>query len=431
MKCQFIAKYDKSSAACRISETEQKMKIRTQKTYTLQFHKTDILPFLTAFFLILTFAIKAFTDGLYSRNQIGKIVVYSKYFTALLSCLFAILSSWGKKRSVFRREFINLMIIYTVFLIISVIMGIIAEKITVWIVLELVKPTIAVFLAYFVMNALDEDTVHRCLVIILYVCLAGYIVELFVVQASLASVFLYGFLQGKSATESNSFSEIAISLTFYFAYKRKGKANLIVSALFTILAFKRLAILFSIVTLVIAFIFPKITKANISRRFIFLLKILTIVVTLLWIWLLLPEQENLFKQIFGTTPFAFTSGRSSSLRLLLKSGFQSYGYGSANEYIRALYGVPFEMDLARIAIELTPFAMFLFIWMFWNLAGTKMWSAFIVGFFMLDFITSDSLSFNFAFTVTYMVIGVVNYAKIQNASIFRISKTRKRYRLSL
>ena len=112
--------------------------------------------------------------------------------------------------------------------------------------------------------------------------------------------------------------------------------------------------------------------------------------------------------LFGQTPFDFTMGRSMSLRYLVDSGFQSYGFGSANAVINGLFGVPFEMDLAKIAIELTPAVLVVFVWLFWDLAKGSVWAFVIVAYFMLNMITSDSLTSNFAFTLAYMTLGLVS-----------------------
>lgn len=65
------------------------------------------------------------------------------------------------------------------------------------------------------------------------------------------------------------------------------------------------------------------------------------------------------------------------------------------------------MDLAKIAIELTPIVAILFVWLFWDIAGDSFWGIVIVGYYMLNMITSDSLTSNFAFTLAYIVIGTV------------------------
>lgn len=369
---------------------------------------TPALPFLAMGFFVLTFAIKAFTDGPYVRGEVSQVVAYSKYATAMIACLFALLGSVGKRKRVFSREFRDLTIIVVVFTVASACMQLLAGRFSMTVAIELVKLAMPIVLAYSMLNVLSERDLYGCMVAVLVVCLAGYFVELRSQGVSVSSVFSASLNEGKSSTESSSFSDIALMLTFYFAFFGRRRLPLVISVVFTVLAFKRLAMLVAVIVLVIALFMPSIDRVRVRRGFVTFLKVATLALAALWAWVLLPEQQGLFVSVFGRTPFDFTMGRSESLRYLWFSHFQSCGYGSANEAINALFGVPFEMDLARIAFELTPLATVLFVWLFWDVAGTSLWGVLIVGYYMLNMITSDSLTSNFAFTIAYMVIGAIN-----------------------
>lgn len=376
--------------------------------HAVRMSERPVLPLLAMGFFVLTFVIKAFTDGPYIRGEVSQAVVYSKYVTAAVACAFALMGSIGRRKRVFCREFRDLMVIVTVFTIASVFMQLLSDKFSTNVTIELVKLAMPIVLAYSMLNILSESELYRCMVAVLIVCLAGYIVELRTQGISISSVFSASLDEGNSSTESSGFSDIALMLTFYFAFFGGKKLPLIVSAAFTVLAFKRLAMLVAVIVLVIGLFRPGLERVRVRRGAITFLKVATLALTALWVWMLLPEQQSLFVSFFGRTPLDFTMGRSESLRYLWLSNFQSYGYGSANETINALFGVPFEMDLAKIAFELTPLATVLFVWLFWNVAGMSLWGVLIVGYYMLNMITSDSLTSNFAFTIAYMVIGAIN-----------------------
>ena len=367
-----------------------------------------VFPVLTMLFLTLTFAIKAFTDGPYLRGEVSQTIAYSKYITAAVACTFALMGMVGKKGRRFSHEFNDLMIIMATFTIASVMMQLFAGEFSTNVAIELIKLAMPMILAYCVLNVLDDQELYGCMVIILAVSLAGYFVELRSQGVSISSVFSASIDEGSSATESSSFSDIALMLTFYFAYFNRRRLPLILSAGFTLLAFKRLAMVVAVIVLVIGIAKPSFAKKQVSGNLITFLKIATLILACLWFWMLLPEQQDLFISIFGKSPFDFTMGRSASLRYLWTSGFQSYGFGSANEVVKAWFGVPFEMDLIRIAFELTPLATILFVWLFWDIAGASAWGVMIVGYYMLNMITSDSLTSNFAFTLAYIVLGLVN-----------------------
>lgn len=381
-----------------------------KKRRTNRISEQQILPLLAGIFLVLTFVIKAFTDGPYVRGEVTQTVAYSKYVTAAVACVFALMGGIGKKQRVFTREFHNLMMIVVIFTVISIFMQLISKKYSSAVAVELIKLFMPAILAYSMLNVLDGHGLYKCMTAILLVCLAGYLVELRSQGISVTSVFSASLEKGDSSTESSSFAGIALMLTFYFAFFNKKKFPLVLATAFTILTFKRLAMLVAVVIAALSFCKPDTKNVCVRRGAITALRLLTIALAVAWAWILLPEQQNLFISIFGRTPFEFTMGRSESLRYLLASNFHSYGYGSANETINAVFGVPFEMDLAKIAFELTPIASILFIWLFWSIAGTNLWGILIVGYYMLNMITSDSLTSNFAFTIAYMVIGAASYS---------------------
>lgn len=373
----------------------------------------SILPFVASVFFVLTFAIKAFTDGPYIRGEISSGVAYTKYFTALVACLCALAYILRYGGRLFVKEFNKLMFIALLFMLVSFALQIHTSKFTATVYIELIKFAMPILLAYCMLNALGERSVYRCMVGILLVSLVGYMADLWTQGGSVMSFLQADFVNFRSETESSSSSEVALMLTLYFAYFRRSKFVLLCSVAFSLLAFKRLAILVALLAFVISVFAPRLMHAQIPKGVIGILKVATLSLTLLWFWLLLPDQEPFFVDLFGRIPFEFTMGRSTSLRYLLSTDFQSYGFGSANETINAVFGVPFEMDLVKIAFELTPVVMVVFVWLFWDLAGNSFWGVFIIGYYMFNMITSDSLASNFSFTLAYIVLGLVNRAEIR------------------
>lgn len=367
----------------------------------------SILPFLTAIFFILTFAIKAFVDDAYARGEVSSTVAYTKYITAAIACFAGLACAFKKGEKVFVGQFDSLMIIFGVFFLGSVVC-MFATGITSSVVFEeLLRLGMPILLAYALLNSLDEKATYNCMVVILIVSFAAYLVNLGVEGVSLSDFMDANFEESDSATESSSFSGISLVLTLYFAFFRKRKLWLVIATVFCVLTFKRLAIVVAVAALIASLFFPKVMGVRVSKRTLTLLKVLTIAAVAFWAWVLLPEQEDFATQLFGQDPRMFTMGRSMTYRYLLSTGFQSYGFGSANEVITSAFGMPFEMDLIKIAFELTPLVMILFIWLFWDVAGTSLWGVVIIGFFVINMITSDSLTSNFCLTLAYITCGMV------------------------
>lgn len=376
------------------------------KPETLELRNRPILPLIAAFFFVLTFAIKALTDGPYMRGEISSAIAYTKYVTAFVACFIGTVYMLKAGEKKFVREFNTLTLIAIIFCLVSFGMQLYSGKFSGSVYNELFKFYMPAVLAYCMLNTLDDDILNKCMVLILIVSLIGYFIELRSLGTSALSIDFEDF---NSDTESSGFSEIALMLVFYFTVTRGSLICLMVSSLFSLFTFKRLAMLVTLFVLFIRFLVPKIADIKISRKSIFVLKLLTLIFTAIWIWILLPPQEYLFIDLFGKSPFSFTMGRSASLRYLYLGGFHSYGYGSASETISNAFGVPFEMDLAKIAVELSPVVAVLFVWLFWDLVGDNFWALIVVGYYMLNMITSDSLNSNFSFTLAYIVIGVAGY----------------------
>lgn len=281
-----------------------------------------ILPLIAAAFFVLTFAIKAFTDGPYVRGEISSAVAYSKYFTALISCLAALVHSLKKGESRFVAEFNKLMIIFAVFCMVSFAMQIWTGLFSATVYVELFKFVMPIILAYCVLNALDDNEMWGCMVCVLVVSLIAYSFELRSQGASFSSFFAADFNDFDSETESSGFAEIALMLVFYFAFVKKGRIALIASAIFSVLAFKRLAMIMTFVVMALSIFAPKVMQAKIPKKTITALKLFSIASAVAWIWLLLPAQESLFIDLFGKTPFDFTMGRSESLRYLYLGDFR-------------------------------------------------------------------------------------------------------------
>ena len=366
-----------------------------------------VLPMIAALFFILTFLIKALVDDAFTRGDISAGIAYTKYVTAAIACLAALAYALKHGERVFIKEFNALAFIFIIFTSVSALLQVKTGHFSTGVFVELFKFAIPIILAYAMLNALTPRALYRCMVAVLLVSILGYLLSLSHEGVGVSEILKASFEDSDSASESSTFSGIFLVLTFYFAFFRHQKIWLALSAIFCILTFKRLAIVAVLFALVVSFLAPRLMRVKLPHGAIVALKVCTLLCAVLWTWMLLPDQQNLFIQLIGDTPSHFSMGRSDVLGYLLSSGFESYGYGSANEVAKAVFAAPFEMDLTKIALELTPLVMVLFVWLFWDVAGDSLWGIVIIGYFMINMITSDSLTSNFCLTLAYMTCGLV------------------------
>lgn len=388
--------------------------------------QSRVFPILALFLFIVTFAIKVFIDGPYSRGEVSTAVAYSKYGTALVACVLSVLFLYKKKKTIFLTEYKQMMLVVILFTAVTVVQQCSSGIFSSTSYIELVKLIMPVILAYLMLNTLDFDTFYGCMTFILWMSFIAYLIDLKNSGASIFDIFYADYSTSSSKTEHSGLSGIALAFVFFFTYFGKNRFYMYFAVFFCICTFKRLAICFAVIALLIKILYPELMNKQISKSSLFFLKILTMLITGFWFWLLLPEQEHYIVSWFEKSTFDFTSGRSGMMRYLLEHSFKSYGFGSTNDIINRLFDVPFELDFIKIAFELSPILLFVFVFVFWNISGRVFWGVYIIGFYVLNMITSDCLQSNFSLTLVYMVIGAINYypEMVKNKKIISLQKGR-------
>lgn len=372
---------------------------------------TNVFTALTMAFVVMTFGIKAITDAVFVAQDIDNVFVSSKYLTALLACFAAIVSTRGKE-ACFTREFSWLLLLFAVFTFISLVEMLVSGVVSMHVFNELFKLGMPVVFAYFVLNALNFRQITLCMKLILLVSIAGYLIEVNLAGATLSDVLdTIDFSASYSPLESSYSAGTSIMLCLFFCYYRKNKICMLLSVIFCVAVFKRLALVFAIVAVILPFFVDM--KKNVPTKAVGAITVLFVGATALYVWLLLPEQNWLFVKYLGQDQYDFSMGRSMTMNYLLDNGFASHGFGSASEVIRAAFGMPFEMDFIKVAIELTPIATVLLIFVIVRISSCNRWGLFMAIYLLLNMLTSDSLSSNFSLALFYMSIGCIGDERAQ------------------
>ncbi len=197
------------------------------------------------------------------------------------------------------------------------------------------------------------------------------------------------FLSSTSFTESHICSESFFQLFLYFFYikyydtkvKQKKDCNLYftLSLIFSILSFKRLVIAF----IFLIFISDKFINYSreLKKNYSFIVSIIFTIATILYIGLLTNKIS------IGINMNKFSTNRDWFLSLWAETNYYSYGYGTSLLVI----GRYLEMDLVQIYFELGVISLGLFCYSITKLAGTKLYTYFIVLYVMLNLLTSSTM----------------------------------------
>ena len=197
----------------------------------------------------------------------------------------------------------------------------------------------------------------------------------------------------KAFIESSLCSSIFMHLYLFFSYfdiklnrqNKTIKVCSVVSFIFSILCFKRLAILFVILLSLYKFFIFYFRKDNVDQR---LPKYSYIIIAIIFTILTYFYTKFMNGQIFKEVDlYKFTTGRDYILSLWRIHDFRSYGYGTS----MLIIGRYLEMDLIQIYLELGLVTLFCFCYSFFKLTKNVLYSVIILGYEFLNLLTASSL----------------------------------------
>lgn len=371
--------------------------------------KKNIFMFINVLLFITIYAFRSFTDAIYvSKGIDSNLLVNVKYILLILAIVLLIFQmKFNKKERVFKKETLNIGFVIIGLIFISLFMFLINNKIYSSFFEMIFKLLIPIVYVYLFLNIMDFKKIYICMCFALVFSFIGYIIEIGIENFTIDNLLSINFFDSYSPFESDFSSGTSIAMCAFFMYYRKNKPFVILSLLFALLTFKRSAVLFAILLLFL----PKIIDVNksISKKWIRLAQILFIIITPIYLWLLLPEQSQIFFNIFGETQKIFTMGRSDFLNELLSRSFHSSGYGS----IINILGRSLEMDLVSIYLETTIIGLIIFVVGYWNCSGEKIYTVIYMLFQFINLLTSHSLANSFNWILIFIAIGTISYKKLE------------------
>ena len=356
-----------------------------------------------AFFLI-TFVLKALTDGFFITQGVKGAITDSKYLTMGAAIFFGIVYMVQRRRNrVFWNEFRQLITVALCFVMATLVLVIAQNHFVQWQIRDILNLITPMIFAYVMLNVLSFEQLFHGMKIALVFSIIGYITQLVLRGVTFGDIFASSFSDSTSPLESNDFSAIAIMFCFFFCYYRSSRWLTVLSTLYAIATFKRMAIIFA----VIAFFFPMLFNrdAELPKWFSAISKIVFFGIAMFYCYLMLPTSTAL-QSALHLDIGEMTMGRSDFLASLINQGYQSFGFGS----VEGTIGHSLEMAFVRMTFELSPIAVLLFINNYWNITGRNLYCSLLMVFNFLNLTTADSISAMFAWAVCYILIGVVVYA---------------------
>jgi hypothetical protein len=368
--------------------------------------------------LVVSYAIRAITDAVFVAQDETSIWVAIKYVPLVLAIVFGFVylkQGNFKYKGVYILK--SIVVAAGVFLVIScgkmVFTGVYSAAIL-KLLINMIIPAVVAVLA---MSILTSDDIYLCFSWILCITFAVYCALEIGLENFTSKQFLnISFAQSLSPFESHYTSGTALALCAYFAYYRKRKVFTIVSLVFSLLTFKRLMVVYSVVVFVLP-LFVNI-KRRISKSVLVACASLFTVLTLLYYWGLVPENQDVLERLLGIDSIEeFTSTRSLFFVAIYKSStFVNFGWGACEAYI----GKMFEMDLLQILIELSALGLVVFVFSYWKIAGTTRFSVIYMLFNFTNMLTSHSIQNAFIWSIVLIIL-----AQIERDNVGDSTQTRK------
>jgi len=364
--------------------------------------------------LVLGFAVKAATDLIFIATNTSGVYLWAKNVFFIAAILFALPALVGRCELRFKREFEWLLLVFVLFSFLSMVQGAAQGILSIKVLFELIKLALAPACAFCLLNTADEEQIDRFMRTVLVLAWVGYIGELTIKGVSIDSILNADYASSSSDTESSAFGGVCLGLCFYFAYKGERKLPLLASIALTVLTFKRLQIIYCIISIFISIFIKKKNDIQVSIPVVVIIALSNTALVLLWVWLLLPEQASFFYNTFGESQSFFTMGRSDILNYFIGDNFNSYGFKSASDVAESVFGYDLEMDCGEILIEFGLLGLSSFCLCMWMASRGSVWGCFIMSYIMLNSVLSRILTSSFTLIVMYIVIGLASIHVYEN-----------------
>lgn len=361
---------------------------------------------LNLFVYFLVIITQVFTINYESAGLIS----YLKYIICIIGIIysFVLMISQNSEERLMKIEVRHLLIVPTLFLLISLFKIMTVRHFSMRLVNELMFMYLPILYAYGLINTLNFKQIEKAMFGTLIISFLGYLFNLNLQGGLLAAISSISFSNSQSVFESSQFAGTSIAVALFYLYYRKNKLATILSVFFVFLTFKRLAIL----TVIILIILPKIidlTKPA-SKSTFRIFVIVTFILSILYFNLMIPGNRELANIIFKNGIDNFTMGRYWRFSLLYNNPrFINYGLGSTYDFLNKLYSFTLEMDICRLFIEIGYIGTFVFIYNYFYSSKKNMYCMLLMSYLFFNMITSHCLAAMFTWIIVFITIGTIEY----------------------
>lgn len=375
------------------------------------------------FFSIMSLIIFETFNNVGLGNSIFKLVKYAITFIVFAICMIQIMNNLKENRKldyIFELKRIGMVIV--VFGGISIFKIYQTKSFTFKTIEELMQLAIPVLYTFFIINFMNLKDIIRLMKYALAISLLAYVFSIGIGKFTISNFLSISFVNSYSPFESAPFAEIASSLAAFFIYYRnKSPKGAIISFIFCFLVFKRMLLIQAIILIIVSIL--NLKDKNISKILIFFSKVIFLVSTLIFYFILQEKNAMVFEKYFGVNIGEFTMGRVYRIWYPLR-GFVSYGFGSTTEVL----GYNLELDLIKILMELGIIALMIFVYCYFDLCRNNLYSFLIIGCIFANLLFASCLTSTVGWIFRMICIATIYYKRDEWSCMV---KKEKRFRVVL
>lgn len=376
--------------------------------------------------LIITYVLRSYTDAVFVSKQISSTWTLAKYVTLFAAIAYGYIYLFPKKNKWQGRDVLKYVgITAATFLIISFVKMLFTDTLStkpVLLAFNMIYPAIIVMLA---INIGDQNDIYNCCKWILLWTFAIYCI--FEIGLSVFSKDFFAkiiFADSTSPFESHYSAGTAAALCAFFCYFRKNRVYTVLSLIFALLVFKRMLFIGSIVLFVLP-MFVNVKK-HVKRWAPGAFAALFFALTLVYYWLLIPENQHYFQEWFGVSSvIKLTSTRSLFFEAVYTSdSFVNFGWGACEAHLGRL----FEMDLLQMLIEVSVVGLGVFAFCYWRIAGTTIYGMLYMAYNFCNMLASHSISGGYIWCLILLTFKMVELdaGKNTNEKLLLVGKKQRK-----
>lgn len=363
---------------------------------------------------VIAMGVRSFTAPYESAGLISQI----KYFI----CVLGIFVSWeiiAKRKNqerLFKAERNKILLMIACLAAISLFLILYNHAFTSRTVLELIFLTVPIVYAYTYINSLSFEQIYFSMVIALALFMGGYFLNLGMsISGIISSLSSISFRNSFSLLESSVYAAPSITLACFFLYYRKNKFITACSVIFVLLTFKRLSVIFVLLMLFLPY-FVNLCQP-VKKSTLRIVKIGIFVATLLYFYIMIPGNAASLENLLHIQMNQFTMGRAWRFIALYTSGFKSSGLGSTYTYLVERYGVSLEMDLLRLAFEVSFFGVAILINQLVDIVSKSRYCLLVMIYMFSNLLFSHSLADMFGWLLLYIIFACVQYKHTESLGV--------------